>query len=143
MGVGHASSYRNGMGLHLCASCSRHVKSVELACPFCGSTAFANVPRPISRATRAALVFGGAVMVSGAVACSDDTSTVALYGVPSDASAQEDVSAVALYGLPADAMPPPTDASTDAAKDSSSRDAEADVSPAPLYGAIPVDAGKD
>jgi hypothetical protein len=133
------------MGLHLCASCSRHVKSADLACPFCGSSSFANVPRPISRATRAALVFGGAVMVSGAVACSDDTSAAALYGVPSDAAAQEDVSAVALYGLPVDAMPPPTpstDAAADAANDGSSGDAEPDVSPAPLYGAIPVDAGR-
>ncbi|HRH00347.1 MAG TPA: hypothetical protein PLR99_29085 [Polyangiaceae bacterium] len=114
------------MALRLCSGCSRHVRAADAACPFCGDAGRGAVPSPVSRATRAAMVFGGAAMVTTAVACSSATP---LYGAPApDASADTgaDASPAPLYG----AVPPP--------------DASPDASPAPLYGAVPPpDAGDD
>ena len=112
------------MALRLCSGCSRHVRATDAACPFCGDAGRAAVPSPVSRATRAAMVFGGAAMVSTAVACSSATP---LYGAPApDASA--DTGADASPAPPYGAVPPP-----DAAPDTGGRDA----APVPLYGAVP------
>ena len=116
------------------------------------------MPSPHSRATRAALVFGGAAMVSAAVACSSQ----ALYGAPADpqptpSSTTSSPTAVPLYGAPAPDSGPFRDASDDDAtvaplygapsdagnpdsgptKDGGQADAGRDGSPAPLYGLPP------
>lgn len=99
------------------------------------------------------MVFGGAVMVSGAVACSTE-SAVPLYGAPVPTSSATDTpTAVPLYGAPApDAGPNDTDGSVaplygapadasvvDAApeSDAGKEDAGRDGSAAPLYGVPP------
>ncbi len=143
--------YLGTMALRLCASCSRHVKLQDTICPFCGSSADAPVASPFSRATRSAMVFGSAAMVSAAVACAPSATPV--YGAPApDASedVRSDASPTPLYGAPApdaaaDTSPaplyglPPPDAAPDGAKD-----ATADTSPVPLYGLPPPpDAGAD
>ncbi|MBK6462946.1 MAG: hypothetical protein IPF92_18340 [Myxococcales bacterium] len=139
------------MALHLCAECNRHVRTTEAACPFCGALGAVATASPVSRATRAALVFGATVLVAGAAAaCSDsassDTGPVALYGGPpidasvdagADSRADADASPAALYGggPPIDAAP--TDAApTDAAEDAP-KEAGRDGSPAPAYGLPP------
>lgn len=126
------------MSLRLCAACSRHVR--EATCPFCGTTETAALPVPHSRATRAAMVFGAATLVTAAVACGGETTgqdagtnppataTAAVYGapVPTDAAAPDatpgpDGGPVAAYGAP----PPPPDAGA-----------------VPPYGAPPPDGGR-
>jgi hypothetical protein len=125
------------MSLRLCAACSRHVR--EATCPFCGTTETAALPVPHSRATRAAMVFGAATLVSAAVACGGETTgqdagtsptatAAPAYGapVPTDAAAPDaapgpDGGPVAAYGAP----PPPPDAGA-----------------VPPYGAPPPDGGK-
>lgn len=136
------------MALRLCSGCSRHVRASDVACPFCGDTARGEVASPLSRATRAAMVFGGAALVTTAVACGG--STTPLYGAPAPDAALEDAaadtSASTLYGVPpldaaadADASPsaayggPPRDAAPPA---DAEPDAE-DASPGPLYGLPP------
>jgi len=120
------------MALALCASCARHVRASETVCPFCGGTRGEAVPLPLSRATRAALVFGSATMVVAGMACGgtlDPTDA----GTATDASARPDSSAVPLYGAPVPpyGVPPPPDAG-------------ADVGPVPAYGLpAPRDAGND
>ncbi|MFO0644433.1 MAG: hypothetical protein U0183_34765 [Polyangiaceae bacterium] len=137
------------MALRLCAACARHIRTTESACPFCGAEGTTPVASPLSRATRAAMVFGGAVMVSSAVACSSE-SPVPVYGAPDPnprPSATTDPTAVPLYGAPApdagndagtDATVAPLyGAPADAGRDGSSEDAGRDGSPAPLYGLPP------
>ncbi|MBK6462947.1 MAG: hypothetical protein IPF92_18345 [Myxococcales bacterium] len=116
------------MALRLCSGCARHVRATDPQCPFCGEAGRAAVASPVSRATRAAMVFGGAALVSTAVACGG--SVQPLYGAPPADAATDtgvDASPAPLYG----AVPPP-DAGADAAKD-----AGQDASPAPLYGLPP------
>jgi hypothetical protein len=96
------------------------------------------------------MVFGGAAMVTAAVACSDssapayggptpvDTATgttppAPLYGAPPPPEdAGKDVTVAPLYGAPADSGAP--DASKE---DSGNADGGRDGSPAPLYGLPP------
>lgn len=127
------------MALHLCVGCNRHVRVSEALCPFCGASGGIATTSPVSRATRAALVFGATVLVAGAsAACSDsvtgtDAGPASLYGgAPIDASvdAGPDVSPAPLYGLPADSGADAADAAGDA-------DAAPDGSPAPAYGIPP------
>lgn len=123
------SAHHRGMSLRLCASCSRHVR--DALCPFCGATESAAIPAPHSRATRAAMVFGAATMVTTAIACGGTTVT---GDAGSDAATTPTGTAtgtgtgttpiVPPYGAP----PPP-------------RDAEADSPIAPAYGGPPPDAG--
>ncbi len=75
-----------------CAACSRHVRALEVACPFCATPIPAGVraepphPPPAVRLGRAALyAFGvGAVTATAAVAgCNHQEDTmVAVYGAP-------------------------------------------------------------
>lgn len=109
--------------MHLvpCPSCTRHVKTTEASCPFCASAlpaslASAVVAGSTQRLSRAAaFAFTASIAVTG---CASGTSPGALDAGPSDAHNQKDGTPVddgggqALYG-----------------------------SPAPLYGAVPVDAG--
>lgn len=124
------------MALTLCATCARHVRTSDTTCPFCGGLRPAPVPRPTSRSSRAALVFGSATMVVASLACGGSVDT------PADASTEAgtDPTVVPPYGLP----PPPPDASPrDAAIDDASdagsdaSDAANDGSPAPAYGLPP------
>ena len=132
------------MALRLCAACARHIRTTEGACPLCGAEGRTPVASPLSRATRAAMVFGGAVMVSSAVACSSESPAPApMYGSSPSPTATTDPTAVPLYGAPApdagtDATVAPLyGAPADAGRDSSSEDAGRDGSPAPLYGLPP------
>ncbi len=130
------------MSLKLCASCARHVRTTDTTCPFCNSVQSTAVPQPISRATRAAMVFGGATLVVAGVACggntddgtkdastsptstttSTSTSTAApAYGAPPQ-DAATDTGPVAMYGAPPPqdggavppyGAPPPLDGGTD------------------------------
>ncbi len=127
------------MALHLCAGCNRHVRVTDPACPFCGDTQALATATPVSRATRAALVFGATVLVAGSsVACSSTPTT-------SDAGAEagSDATPAPLYGGP------PVDAATDSAPVPPyglppPPDAGADVGPVPPYGLPPpLDAGRD
>ncbi len=105
------------MALRLCAGCNRHVR-----------TSAAPLPSPVSRATRAAMVFGATVLVAGAsAACSDSATTTDAGTTDAAVDAQGPVAA---YGGP------PVDAS---ALDS----AVPDTGPVAAYGAPPVDAGTD
>ncbi len=124
------------MALRLCASCSRHFRASEGPCPFCGSHDAAGVPEPLSRATRAALVFGSATLVVAGVACGGQTSGSSDSGADADGLARDatpDVTAAPPYGRPPDASPPPPPP-----------DAGSDVNIQPPYGAPPPpDAGPD
>lgn len=117
------------MALRLCAGCNRHVRTSESACPFCGDTTAAPLPSPVSRATRAAMVFGATVLVAGASAACSDSATTTDAGTTTDAAVDAQ-GPVAAYGGP------PVDAS---AFDS----ALPDTGPVAAYGAPPVDAGTD
>jgi len=119
------------MALHLCGSCSRHVRTTESTCPFCGAKDERRaLASPLSRATRAAMVFGAAAAVATSAACGGMTS-----------SGDDDPTVVAAYGAP------PSDASTDAAPTPEPRDAalpdarsDADSAVVAAYGAPPPDA---
>ena len=136
------------MALRLCAACARHIRTTESACPFCGAEGTNPVASPLSRATRAAMVFGGAVMVSSAVACSSESPAPApMNGSSPSPTATTDPTAVPLYGAPApeagtdagtDATVAPLyGAPADAGRDGASEDAGRDGAPAPLYGLPP------
>jgi hypothetical protein len=129
------------MALRLCASCSRHVRGGDDGCPFCGARASAAVPVPLSRATRAALVFGSATLVAAGVACGGVTEAAdASSDAATPVDAGRDVNAQPPYGAP-----PPVDAGRDVnAPDGAPPDAAPDVNVQPPYGAPPpVDAGRD
>lgn len=121
------------MALVLCASCSRHVKLADAACPFCGAHDRAPVARPRSRASRAAIVLGGAVLVSAGVACSENGPSTFEDAGAADASQRSDASGVPLYGLASDgSIEPDADA-----------EADADAAPVAMYGAAQLDASAD
>ena len=116
-----------------CASCARHVRVSETACPFCAaplvpSATTARSAAPGKRLSRAAMFALGA-SAAAVAACSG--SVTALYGAPpSDGGAldggndaADDVQAVPAYGIA------PMDAGNDG------------PIPAPLYGAPPDDGG--
>jgi hypothetical protein len=71
----------------LCAGCSRHVKSEEAVCPFCGeglSSARPSTGEPFRRMAAAAAVAAGVATVAG---CGSPPSLVAYYGsagIPAD-----------------------------------------------------------
>lgn len=102
--------------LALCSGCSRHVKRVDSACPFCGApleatdAPIAVVDEEAPRLSRSAMLLAGAAMVAGC----NLTQTAAVYGGPPPRPvAQSDVPAFAsIYGGPpqmfADAAVAPT-----------------------------------
>ncbi|HQY63724.1 MAG: hypothetical protein IPF92_18555 [Myxococcales bacterium] len=125
------------MGLRLCASCNRHVR--ESLCPFCGDTESVPLPVPHSRATRAAMVFGTATMVT-AIACGGTVETADSGAAPNPSPTE---TAAPVYGAPVDASPPPVDASrpdASPADASPPKDAAPDSPIAPAYGGPPPDA---
>ena len=70
--------------MHLCASCSRHVK--QSPCPFCGESGRVEtrgLPNHASSLSRAQLV-AGAALLGAVTACSSNpaTSAVPVYGAP-------------------------------------------------------------
>lgn len=77
------------MSLALCTSCRRHVRVDEPHCPFCGGSIGQPVLRAVSRARRAAILFGSAAVIAGC-GSTDDTSVVAMYGMPIEDSATLD-----------------------------------------------------
>jgi hypothetical protein len=69
-----------------CASCRRHVKESDAACPFCGAVAPSFAPRPLPsrvRTTRAAMIAAGtAGSVAALLDCGQGATVQAFYGVP-------------------------------------------------------------
>jgi len=107
------------MSLAPCPSCSRHVRRIERACPFCSAhLSLAEPPprRPIERLGRAAIFTFGAAIATTASACA---------GTPMN-----------LYGGP----PIDTGIADDAA---SADDAGTDAAVVAHYGAPSIDAGVD
>lgn len=93
-----------------CASCARHVRASDRACPFCGgsleapASVAANVPAGV-RLGRAAIFAVGVAVASSVAACEmkNDTDAAVAEAGPTD-----DGSVMALYGAPvADAAPAP------------------------------------
>ncbi|MGD0679287.1 MAG: hypothetical protein ABSC94_28160 [Polyangiaceae bacterium] len=128
--------------LVICCACSRHIKSAETICPFCGEAAGlarTSTGEPFRRMAAAAAVAAGVAALTG---CS--ASGTAFYGSPApveglDAagdSAADAPSAVAFYGI---ANPIPADAG-DAAMDSAA-DAPSAVAFYGIANPIPTDAG--
>src|SRR4051812_11078561 len=106
-----------------CPSCSRHVRALEAACPFCaaalpGDLGERAIPGTSLRLTRAAVfVFGASIALT---ACSGEVSTAsagATSGGQGGGAPDDDGGVAALYGFPAmdDAG---TDAEPDAPDDS-------------------------
>ena len=107
------------MVLVICPRCTRHVKSSESACPFCGASTASAKPsgNPALRGarTRKRMLFGAAagIVAGTAAACSnsgDDSGASSFYGVActdcgvidSDSGAGDsgkDSGAVAFYGV--------------------------------------------
>lgn len=71
------------MSLVLCASCDRHRRPTDALCPFCGESALLpDPPRTLvdtSKATRAALTFGGLALAASLGGCPAQN---AVYGGP-------------------------------------------------------------
>ena len=94
------------MALLICAGCSRHVRSTDFSCPFCGlARAAAEVPRRAahpSTLSRASLVFGqvaAVAAVASAVACAPAEPPASPPQSPSSVS-PVDSSPAAMYGAP-------------------------------------------
>ena len=123
--------------LSACPGCSRHVRVSESACPFCGATlsaAFRAAAAPAATPVglgRAAVYALGATSLAVAAACSGSVPAPTADAGAGDA---QDEAMNAAYG-----GPPPS------AEDAGPGDAAAaDMgSPAPLYGAPPMDSGSD
>lgn len=102
------------MVLGQCAACSRHVKSVDAACPFCGA---AVVSRARVRGASAVAVAAGIAVMGVGLGCA--------YGLPPDYydrdAARPDV------GVNDAARDAPQDATSDAPNDAAT-DVAADVS---------------
>jgi hypothetical protein len=114
-----------GHCLHACPSCSRHVRTTESACPFCGEPLgeqfAAACPRrqlsgrPLSRA---ALIFASATAVAG---CGKTRGDPYPHATPAYAVAPPDTAPyaqpVALYAVaPVDTVAHPIDAGADGSK---------------------------
>ncbi len=133
-----------------CPSCSRHVKTTEARCPFCGSAfseifAQSAIAGPTQRLSRAAaFAFTASLAVQG---CGGTTSTVSQQdsgtgdGAHADSGQTTDSGGVQpAYGLPA------VDAGRDAAHDAAdgSTPPKDDGGGIPMYGIPPIDdAGAD
>lgn len=118
------------MSLRPCASCGRHVRATESACPFC-ATALEPLPTPpsstraVGRLGRAAIFAFGAVATTSAAACGGGT------GMPDAASVVDTGGPAPLYGGAPDAAIDAAEATPDSGN----------VGPA--YGTPPDDAGTD
>lgn len=101
-----------------CASCARHVRPSDVACPFCGSSARVQPASAVTRGRviRAAILVGvattaaacGGQLVTNADASSDgkavdatkDAPVIVPYGVPPHDAGQPDVTIAPPYGIP-------------------------------------------
>jgi hypothetical protein len=118
--------------LVLCGKCSRHIKTSESICPFCGEGATSARPStgdPFRRMAAAAAVAAGVATITG---CSSGSTTV-FYGSPGpinglDAagdSPEDAPSVIGFYGIgspspvPSDAGVDAPDATSDASEDAS------------------------
>lgn len=95
------------MALSVCAGCSRHVRSSDTSCPFCGvARAAGEVPRRSahpSTLSRASLVFGqvaALAAVASAVACSPAEPPASPVSPSPSSVAPIDTAPVAMYGAP-------------------------------------------
>ncbi len=118
------------MSLGPCASCGRHVRATESACPFCAATlepvaASPSATRSVGRIGRAAIFAFGAVASTSAAACGGDA------GMPDAASVVDTGGPAPLYGGAPDAAIDAAEATNDSGN----------VGPA--YGTPPDDAGVD
>lgn len=117
------------MSLRPCLNCTRHVRNIETACPFCGTNlpaSSAPVPRSVVGLGRAAIMAFGMT----AAACDPTTSTDA--GTDAYIGGQD----AAYGGPPVDAAPSADDAAP--TPPDSGNDAGGTVA---AYGAPPEDAG--
>jgi hypothetical protein len=131
-----------------CRACSRHIRNLEAACPFCGTAAepSAAAPRelPARRLSRAALALASMTAIAG---CGKETTTAAAYGGPPPVAldAEPPVTQAPAYGAPPmieDAAPPPptppADAGTVKPADAGTRPSpNITHPPAPAYGGPP------
>lgn len=128
------------MSLALCTSCRRHVRVDEPACPFCGGSIGAPVVRAVSRARRAAILFGSAAVIAGC-GSTDDTSVVAMYGMPIEDAATLDTGATkdtsANDTAVADSRPADTSSDTASSDTASSDTSSADAAETDTGGAVP------
>lgn len=121
------------MSLRPCLNCTRHVRNIETACPFCGAN-LPDAPAPLQRSVvglgRAAIMAFGAIAVATEVGCNATPAAPSLDAGPD---------ATFIGGLDAAYGGPPLDAAmpTDAAT-SPGNDAGGSVA---AYGAPPEDAG--
>ena len=124
------------MSLAPCPRCTRHVRSAEAACPFCGEAflgALETTGKHVHGVSRAMLVFGSVVAMAASEGCSEPRASVSIYGAPpaledaapkaSEAPAASDTpkpvqasdagakpfAPAAAYGAPPSFLPPPTD----------------------------------
>ncbi len=128
-----------------CPSCSRHVRAIETACPFCGDAlSLTDAPAramPTQRLGRAATFAFGAAMATSVVGCGTATNPGGDSGAQTDAfvataDVGTDAGLIAAYGGPP--IDAGNDAATVAADGGSSVDADQpDVWGAALYGAPP------
>lgn len=95
-----------------CPTCARHVEVREARCPFCGgATPGLRAPRrPIGGATRAAIVYMGAMLASacGPQGTAEQETIAQPYGAPPDPPPDETIAQP--YGAPPDPEPVPDDA---------------------------------
>lgn len=128
-----------------CPSCQRHVRVGESACPFCkGALSSAATSRvtagPTQRLGRAAIfAFSASLAAAG---CSDDGSTMALYGAPADVVQPTDNASTDSTATDSATNDSATTDVQDAARADATTDATTtdrgpadDGGPVPLYGA--------
>lgn len=119
-------------GLKPCESCSRHVRTTERACPFCGEALTPMVAieelRLLSRLDRHRMVALGAVLSAAGIALGCREAPVAIYGAP--AAAPHEVTSGAPPAPPV--LEPAPSASEPAPPVSASAAPHASTAPAPV-----------
>jgi hypothetical protein len=116
-------------GLKPCGNCSRHVRTHERACPFCGeqlalSEAVEEL-RLLSRLDRSTMVALGAVLSAAGIALGcREAAPVAIYGAPAPPEQVQPV--------PSAAPPPAAPTSTDATVLAPAPSTSTSASPAPV-----------
>jgi hypothetical protein len=138
------------IAFEVCTSCSRHIKSVEAACPFCGTSHAPHVSRAVRRAPRMSRAAWLATTLASSLLVAGCTAEVAPSGEPSsenDAGGAPDAKAQQQYPDAAkDAVARETSAedaaeeepSADAGLDAADAAAEAEAGWHTCYGAPPA-----
>lgn len=132
------------MSFVLCPSCSRHAKTVERACPFCGAELAAAAaqgdPSIRNARSRSRLLFGAVATAVASAAVAGAT----VAGVAGVAAAVTGCSSSSTFAPPYGQ--PPHDSGTPADAGGGSGDDAGGVTPAygaPAYGAAAIDSGSD